>query len=105
MKENGKPLQERGEEVEERYYRLSLYVAGATGNSLRAIINTKKICEEYLKGRYELEVIDVYLSPDLAQQAQIVAIPTLLVKDHYPQLRMVGDMSETEKVLKGLGIG
>lgn len=71
---------------------------------MRAISNIKSICEKYLKGNYILEVIDVYKSPEIAQKEQIVALPTLIKKKPQMERRLVGDMSETEKVLRGLGI-
>ena len=87
----------------ERYV-LKLYVTGATPRSLRAIANIKAICEEYLKGRYELEVVDVYQQPTLARSEQIVAVPTLLRKRPAPVRRLVGDLSRTEQVLLGLDL-
>jgi circadian clock protein KaiB len=75
-----------------------------TPNSKKAVENVKKICEEYLKGRYELEVIDIYQQPALAQGEQIVAAPTLIKKLPGPLRRLIGDMSNTEKVLVGLDL-
>ncbi|RPH60249.1 MAG: thiol-disulfide isomerase [Chloroflexi bacterium] len=88
----------------ENHYILRLYVTGATSQSLRAIANVKKICEEYLKGRYELEVIDLYQQPQLAQGEQIIAAPTLIKKLPLPLHRIIGDMSKTERVLVGLDL-
>lgn len=85
-------------------YVLRLYITGASPNSIRAINNTKHICEEYLKGRYSLEIIDIYQTPELAGEEQIIALPLLVRKAPLPQRRLIGDMSQTEKVLKGLGI-
>jgi circadian clock protein KaiB len=83
-------------------YVLRLFVAGTTPNSRRAIENVRKICEEHLKGRYELEIIDIYQQPLLAKEGQIVAAPTL-VKNLPPPLRkFIGDMSNKEKILLGL---
>ena len=85
-------------------YVLRLYVAGHTPKSIDAIRNTKKICEENLKGRYELDVIDLYQQPQLAQGDQIIAVPTLIKKLPVPLRRIIGDMSNTECVLVGLDL-
>jgi circadian clock protein KaiB len=85
-------------------YILRLYITGMTPNSKRAVENVKQICEEHLPGRYELEVIDIYQQPTLAQQEQIVAAPTLIKKLPGPLRRLIGDMSNTEKVLIGLDL-
>ncbi|HUW75926.1 MAG TPA: circadian clock KaiB family protein [Gallionella sp.] len=85
-------------------YILKLYVAGQSPKSANAIVNIKKICEEYLQGRYELEVIDLYQQPQLAQGEQIIALPTLIKKLPIPLRRIIGDMSNTERVLVGLDI-
>ncbi len=83
---------------------LRLYVAGTTPNSVRAIENIKLICEEYLEGRYDLEVIDIYQQPVLAKGDQIIAVPTLLRKLPTPLRKFVGDMSATERILVGLDL-
>ena len=88
----------------DKHYILRLYVTGATSQSLRAIANVKKICEEYLQGRYELEVVDLYQQPQLAQGEQIIAAPTLIKKLPLPLRRIIGDMSTTERVLVGLDL-
>ena len=85
-------------------YILKLYVAGHSPKSLNAIANIKRICEEYLKGRYDLDVIDLYQQPQLAQGEQIIALPTLTRKVPVPLRRIIGDMSNTERVLVGLDI-
>lgn len=85
-------------------YVLRLYVTGTTPQSLRAITNVKKFCEEYLKERYELEVIDLYQQPQLAQGEQIIAAPTLIKKLPLPLRRIIGDMSKSERVLVGLDL-
>ena len=85
-------------------YVLRLYVAGQTPKSTAAIANLKLICEEHLQGRYELEVIDLYQQPQLAQGEQIVAVPTLIRKVPEPLRRIIGDLSNTERVLVGLDI-
>lgn len=85
-------------------YILRLYVTGATSRSVEAITTIKKICEEYLEGRYELEVIDLYQMPSLAQGDQIIAAPTLIKKLPLPFRRIIGDLSNIEKVLLGLDL-
>lgn len=85
-------------------YILRLYVAGTTPKSRRAIENVKKICEENLQGRYELEIIDIYQQPTLAKEGQIVAAPTLVKKLPPPLRKFIGDMSSTEKILLGLDV-
>src|SRR5688500_17528275 len=85
-------------------YVLRLFITGATPNSVRAITNIKKLCETYLKGRYSLEIIDVYQQTDIAEQEQLIALPLLIKKLPLPERRMIGDLSDTEKVLKGLGL-
>ncbi len=88
----------------QKEYYLVLFITGASPNSVRAISNIKSICEKYIKGNYILEIVDVYKSPELAQKEQIVALPTLIKKKPAIERRLVGDMSETEKVMRGLGI-
>ena len=90
--------------AESNHYVLRLYVAGQTPKSVNAIINIKKICEENLQGHYELEVIDLYQQPQLAQGDQIIAVPTLIKKLPPPLRRIIGDMSDTERVLVGLDL-
>jgi circadian clock protein KaiB len=85
-------------------YVLRLFISGATPNSLRAIGNIKHICETHIKGKYSLEIIDVYQQGKIAQREQLVALPLLMKKKPLPERKLVGDMSNTEKVLKGLGI-
>lgn len=85
-------------------YVLRLYITGTTSRSMLAITNLKKICEEYLEGRYELEVIDLYKEPALAKGDQIIAAPTLIKQLPLPFRRIIGDMSNKEKVLLGLDL-
>ena len=85
-------------------YILKLYIAGQSPKSVLAIANLKVICEENLQGRYELEVIDLYQQPQLAQGEQIIAVPTLIKELPPPLRRIIGDMSNTERVLVGLDI-
>lgn len=85
-------------------YALRLYVAGATARSLRAIANVKAICEQHLKGRYDLEVVDIYRRPALLREDQIVAVPTLVKRLPVPLRLLIGDLSMTEQVLQGLDL-
>ena len=85
-------------------YNLRLYVAGQTPKSIAAISNLKKICEQHLPGRYEIEIIDLMKDPALAVRHQIVAIPTLIRQLPEPLKRIIGDLSNAEKVLVGLDI-
>ncbi len=90
--------------ADEQHYVLRLYVAGATPKSTRAIESIKVLCEEHLKGRYALEVIDIYQQPALAKGEQIVAVPTLIKRLPLPLRKLVGDMSNEERVLFGLDL-
>ena len=85
-------------------YKLSLFVAGTSLLSVRAITNLKLILADYLEGQYELEVVDVYQQPEMAFNKDVTAVPMLIKKFPSPQRKMVGDMSDTAKVLRGLGI-
>ena len=85
-------------------YVLRLYVTGTTRNSARAIVNIRKICEEHLQGRYELEIVDIALHPALAEGEQIIAAPTLIKRLPLPLRRFIGDLSQTERVLLGLDL-
>jgi circadian clock protein KaiB len=87
----------------ERYV-LRLYTTGTTNRSILALTNLKKICEEYLEDGYDLEVIDLYQKPSLAQENQIIAAPTLIKKFPLPSRRIIGDMSDKKKVLLGLDL-
>jgi circadian clock protein KaiB len=86
------------------HYVLRLYVTGATTRSARAISNIRKICEEHLEGRYDLEVVDISQHPTLAEGEQIIAAPTLIKKLPLPLRRFIGDMSHTERILLGLDL-
>ena len=90
--------------VEQEVYKLRLFVTGASPNSSRAIANLKEICEMHLKGNYDLEIIDVYQQPLIAEREQVIALPMLVKMSPSPVRRLIGDMSNTEKVLRGLGI-
>lgn len=99
------PAKAAGDETDESVsYILRLFVTGASANSVRAVSNLKQICERHIKDKYSLEIIDVYQQKEIAETEQIIAIP-LLIKTHpLPQRRLIGDMSDEEKVLRGLGI-
>jgi len=83
---------------------LRLYVTGVTGKSVRAIQNVRRICEEHLAGKYELEVVDLYKNLPLARGDQIIAAPTLIKRLPLPLRRLIGDMSDEARVLVGLDI-
>jgi circadian clock protein KaiB len=85
-------------------YLLRLFVTGMTPRSTEAIARIKAICEEYLEGRYKLEVVDIYQQPVAARSEQIIATPTLIKKLPLPLRRLVGDLSDTRRVLVGLNI-
>ena len=85
-------------------YVLRLYVTGSTPHSIRAISNIRKICEKYLEGRYDLEVVDISQHPSLAAGEQIIAAPTLIKKLPLPLRRFIGDMSQTDRILLGLDL-
>lgn len=89
---------------DQQIYHLRLFVTGASPNSSRAITNLKDICETHLKGNYNLEIIDVYQQPLIAESEQIIALPLLIKKAPGIERRMIGDMSNTNKVLRGLGL-
>ena len=91
-------------EAQNRRHVLKLYIAGNTVRSQAAIMNIRKICEERLKGRYQLEVIDIYLKPELAKGEQIIATPTLIKFLPLPLRRVIGDLSKTERILVGLDL-
>jgi len=85
-------------------YVLRLYVTGTTRHSTRAIVNIRKICEEHLQGRYDLEIVDISQHPTLAEGEQIIAAPTLIKRLPLPLRRFIGDMSQTERILLGLDL-
>lgn len=90
--------------MEHKAWELKLYVAGKTTKSVTALNNLKKYCEEHLKGQYRIEVIDLLVNPQLAEGDQILAIPTLVRKVPEPIRKIIGDLSNEEKVLVGLNI-
>ena len=94
-----------GSHFHQAKYVLRLYVSGSTLKSARAVENIKRICEQHLKNRYDLEVIDIYQQPNLARDEQIVAVPTLIKRFPPPLRRLIGDLSNLKKVLFGLDLG
>ena len=99
MSKKNKTPQEKPETWE-----LRLYVAGQTQNSMKALANLKKIAEEHLKGKYTIEIVDLLKNPQLAAGDQILALPTLVRKLPEPIKKIIGDLSNTERVLVGLDI-
>jgi circadian clock protein KaiB len=91
-------------EIETNQYRLRLYVAGQTTKSIAALTNLRRVCEEHLAGRYEIEVIDLMQAPKLAAGDQILAVPTLIRQLPAPLKRIIGTLSNEEQVLIGLDI-
>jgi circadian clock protein KaiB len=85
-------------------YSLRLYVAGQTPKSILALTNLKQICDEHLKGRYEIEIVDLLANPQLARGDQILAVPTLVRRLPEPIKKIIGDLSNTERVLVGLDL-
>ena len=98
------PAPETDPDRDPGHYHLRLYVAGQTAKSLAAMTNLKRFCEQHLAGRYDIEVIDLMKNPQLAAGDQILAIPTLVRRLPSPLKRIIGDLSNTEKVLVGLDI-
>ncbi|MFO7965478.1 MAG: circadian clock KaiB family protein [Desulfobacterales bacterium] len=90
--------------AENKTYILRLYVSGMTPKSIKAIQNLKKICQEHLKGRFELEVIDLYQQPEKGKHDQVIAAPTLIKQLPLPLRKIIGDLSDREKVLLSLDI-
>ena len=98
------PPKAKTAKIQENAYVLRLYVAGQTPKCMAAFANLKKICEEHLAGQYQLEVIDLLENPKLAQGDQILAIPTLVRKLPEPMRKIIGDLSNTERVMIGLDL-
>lgn len=93
-----------GDSPSESNYILRLFITGQTPRSTRALENIRRICEEHLKGRYRLEIVDIYQQPELASSAQIIAAPTVVKLLPEPLRRIIGDLSDEEKVLVGLDL-
>jgi circadian clock protein KaiB len=92
------------EDIEPVEYVLRLYVAGQSARSVNAIANLKRVCEKHLRGRYAIEVVDLLEQPQLARGDQILAVPTLVLKLPEPVRKIIGDLSNTERVLVGLDL-
>jgi len=90
--------------IDENKVILKLYVSGMSAKSMEAIENVEKLCNEYLKDGYELEIIDLYKNPDVASEQQIVFSPSLIKQMPLPKKTLIGTFSDKEKVIKGLGI-
>jgi circadian clock protein KaiB len=104
---NGRPASEADEgklAMAGEQWELRLYTAGHTPKSVRAFNNLKRICEEHMPGRYQIEVIDLLRNPRLAKEDQIIAIPTLVRKLPQPLRKIIGDLSDTERTLVGLQV-
>jgi circadian clock protein KaiB len=93
-----------GESVQDGHYNLRLYVAGQTPKSITALANLKNICEQHLAGRYRIEVIDLLQQPQLAAGDQILGVPTLVRRLPEPLKRIIGNLSDMERVLVGLDL-
>jgi circadian clock protein KaiB len=98
------PPKPQSPEAELSHFVLRLYIAGQSPKSVAAITNTRKICDENLPGGYVLDVIDLYQQPHLAQEEQIIALPALIRKQPPPTRRVIGDMSNAERVINGLDL-
>jgi circadian clock protein KaiB len=104
VKTNTEEFEKAAAKHDRAKYVLRLYVTGMTPKSTRAITNVQKLCEQYLKGCYELEVVDIYQQPKLAKGEQIIATPTLIKKLPLPLRKLIGDMSDTERFLVGIDL-
>jgi len=104
MGKENKRTTKRRSKAEPAKWQLRLYIAGNTPKSLTALTNLKSYCEEFLKGEYSLEIIDLLIHPQLAAGDQIFAIPTLVRKIPVPMRKIIGDLSNQEKVLVGLNL-
>ncbi len=101
---NRETLENAANESSDQIYVLRLYITGTTPKSVNAISSIKKICEEYLHGRYNLEVVDIYQQPSLAAGEQIIAVPTLIKHLPEPVRRFIGDMQDEQKLLFGMDL-
>ncbi|MET3980786.1 circadian clock protein KaiB [Mucilaginibacter sp. UYP25] len=104
MADKNESLDRYDDDAKAEPFVLRLFITGASPNSIRAVENTKAICEQYLAGNYELEIIDIHQQPKLAEGEDVIAVPLMIKKSPYPERRMIGDMSNVPRVLKGLGI-
>jgi circadian clock protein KaiB len=87
-----------------QYYQLRLYITGTTARSSQAIANVRSLCEEFLAGRYDLEIVDIYQQPTKAAKEQIIAAPTLIKELPIPPKRLIGNLSDRDKVIVGLDL-
>lgn len=101
---NGHKVQSDGDKPAKEKYHLRLFVTGQTPRSVKSVENLRRLCEKYLKGRYDLEVIDIYQQPALASENQILAAPTLIKRLPLPLRRLVGDFSNQDRVMLGLDL-
>lgn len=96
--------QRNGDKPARERYHLRLFVTGQTPRSVKSVENLRRLCEKYLKGRYELEVVDIYQQPAMASENQIIAAPTLIKRLPLPLRRLVGDFSNQDRVMLGLDL-
>jgi circadian clock protein KaiB len=101
---NGRSFSEAADGLDNAHYVLRLFVTGMTPRSTRAIRAVRKLCERRLQGRFDLEIVDVYQQPQLIQDEQILATPTLIKYEPAPLRRIIGDMSDTNRLCFGLGL-
>ena len=101
---NGHKEQGNGDKLAKERYHLRLFVTGQTPRSVKSVENLRRLCEKYLKGRYELEVVDIYQQPAMASENQIIAAPTLIKRLPLPLRRLVGDFSNQDRVMSGLDL-
>lgn len=104
VKNSTREFEQALEQRDQEQYRLRLYVTGLTAKSQRAIAAIKQLCETHLKGRYQLEVVDIYQQPTLAKGEQIIAAPTLIKRLPLPLRKFIGDMANTDRILLGLDL-
>jgi circadian clock protein KaiB len=104
MKIPAAPAARKRKDFRQPTWELRLYVAGQTAKSLQAFANLKRICEEHLEGQYKIEIVDLMKNPELAKGDQIFALPTLVRKLPEPVRKIIGDLSNTERVLVGLDL-
>ena len=100
----GQPCKTATDKPGQAVYVLRLYITGTTPKSTRAVDNLMKLCQEHLAGRYDLEVIDLYQQPALAQTEDIIAVPTLLKKQPLPVQKLLGDLSDAEQLVASLRV-
>ncbi len=104
LQDRYKAFEKAARKADKQKYVLSLYVAGISPKSEQAIRSVKEICEQHLKGRYELEIVDIYQHPEALKEGQVIAVPTLIKKLPLPLRRLIGDMANEEKLILGLDL-